>query len=485
MIPTPLQLLAGDCGAELRGNACGVMVQRVCTDSRSLRRGDLFVCLRGPHFDGHAFAAEACRQGAAAVLGEPGFDGLAGLDRPVLLVPDARQALGQIARAHRRRFQIPVIAVAGSNGKTTTKELIASILRQRWHTVASVASFNNEIGLPLTLLELDATHGAAVVEVGTNHPGELAALLPMAEPTHGVLTRLGREHLEFFGNLEGVIQEEGALAEAVPSEGVLVLSGDGPGVTQIGERAQARVVRVGWAPENDWACRSATISTEGTAFDVRPPAQTAAAWGGEYTLRLLGVHQLDNALLGLALGCELGLSRDEVAAGLRSCGPAPRRLQLATVGGVGVLDDSYNANADSMRAALAVLRDLDCAGRRIAVLGDMVELGDHAASAHEETGRHAVQMGVDRLYAVGEWAGRLLSGAREQRLPWGQDFASAPGAAEKLLEDVREGDVVLVKASRRTRLDVVADLLKRELAARPAGRWSARHECSKEACSTT
>lgn len=463
MDPRDLQSLARDCGGTLLAARPGVSIRRVCTDSRTAQPGDLFVCLRGPNFDGHTFAAAAVQCGAVAVLGEAGrLDGQP-LACPRVLVPDSRAALGRLAAAHRLRFAIPVVAVAGSNGKTTTKELVAAVLRQRWRTLSSPASFNNDIGLPLTLLELDSRHEAAVVEVGTNHPGELAALLRVARPTHGVLTRLGREHLEFFGDLEGVIEEEGALADFIPPEGSLVMVGDGPGAERIRRRARARVVRVGWSAENDWQVLSASISEAGTDFEARSPW---TGLGGDYHLRLLGRHQVENALLALAVGAELGLRRDELEAGLRAAQPARRRLQLAVVGGVRILDDSYNANADSMRAALETLCDLDSGGRRIAVLGDMGEQGAHAAAAHSEVGRAAADAGVTLLFAVGRWARVMAAGARTAGLKACECFTDAAGAAEALLRVVQPEDWVLVKASRSSRLDVVVDSLQRGLAAR-------------------
>ena len=490
MNPCPLEVLAADCGGEVGGDRRAV-VGRVCTDSRAVQPGDLFVCLRGPRFDGHQFATDALRQGAVAVMAEggrleAGTTRLTGsgptAEAPVLWVADTRRALGDMARAHRRRFQGPVVAVAGSNGKTTTKELAGAVLRQRFRTVVSAASFNNDVGLPLTLLELDSSHQAAVVEVGTNHPGELAALLHIAEPTHGVLTRLGREHLEFFGSFDGVVEEEGALAAAVPRDGTLFLIGEAAGAERVAGRTQARAVRVGWAPENDWVCLAASVSEQGTTFAVRAPRPELS---GEYAIRLLGRHQIENALLAVAVGGELGLGPAEVAAGLRGCVGAPRRLQLTLAGGVRILDDSYNANADSMRAALVTLRDLDCRGRRVAVLGDMGELGDHATAAHAETGRHAANVGVDCLYAVGQWASVLADGARGAGLAQVHEFADAAEAADALLAEVQPEDLVLVKASRRTRLDVVADLLQRVLTGRAGERARGRTTRPQEACCTT
>jgi UDP-N-acetylmuramoyl-tripeptide--D-alanyl-D-alanine ligase len=357
--------------------------------------------------------------------------------------------------------------------------LAGAVLRQRFRTVVSPASFNNDVGLPLTLLELDASHEATVVEAGTNHPGELAALLELAEPTHGVLTRLGREHLEFFGSFDGVVEEEGALGTALPASGTLLLIGEAAGAERVAARTPARVVRVGWAPENDWVCLAASVSEVGTGFTVRAPL---TGLSGDYAIRLLGRHQVENALLVVALGAELGLGQEAVAAGLRACAGAPRRLQLGVAGGVRVLDDSYNANADSMRAALVTLRDLDCRGRRIAVLGDMGELGQHTAAAHEETGRHTARLGADSLYAVGEWAPVLARGARDAGLRAVHEFADAAEAADAVLAEVQAEDLVLVKASRRTRLDVVVDVMRRVLGGREAGGADPRRAERREAC---
>ncbi len=481
MDPRDLQSLAADCGGELIG-APGGMIERVSTDSRTVRPGDLFVCLRGPHFDGHAFAAEAVRRGAVAVLGEAGR--LSGLspECPRVLVPDSRAALGRMAAAHRRRFPGPVIAVAGSNGKTTTKELLAAVLAQVGPTLASPASFNNDIGVPLTLLGLEARHTAAVVEVGTNHPGELAALLRLAQPTHGVLTRLGREHLEFFGDLEGVIEEEGTLAAFLPPEGVLVLVGDGPGTTLIRRRTRARVVSVGWSAEAEWQAVAACISESGTEFTVRAPRPE---WSGEYRMGLLGRHQVENALLVLALGAELGLRREPVAAGLAGARPAPHRLQLTVAGGVRIVDDTYNANPDSMRAALTLLRDLDCPGRRLAVLGDMSEQGRHAAAAHREIGRACAEAEVTQLFAIGRWAAAYAEGARAGGLAASRCFApdAVEAVARAAARAARPGDAVLVKASRAARLERVVERLGRALADNAGGAGAARTREKGEPCS--
>lgn len=457
MEPRTLQYIVECCGGELLCGDAGLTVTQVCTDSRRLSAGDLFVALAGERFDGHQFAPEAARRGAAALVLER--DKVAGELNgvPVIAVRNSRQALGRLAARYRRDFDLPCVAVGGSNGKTTTKELLAAVLNQKLKTLKSEASFNNDIGVPLTLLNLDGSHQVAVLEMGTNHPGELAPLMWMAQPQYGVITSLGREHLEFFGDLSGVAEEEGWLAELLPFDGKLFLNGDSPEIQRVIQRTRAPVVRAGLTPGNDWWAREVRLSDAGATFWVSAPDE---AWSGEYRINLLGRHQVVNALLALAVGAELGLNRGEIRRGLLECTGAKMRLQLHDVNGVKVLDDAYNANADSMLAALQTLRDLPCAGRRIAVLGDMAEVGAESASAHAEVARRAAELGVDGLFAVGKMAAVMGSAARAASLPVVREFADAESAAEALAEALQAGDLVLLKASRAAHLERVSELLR-------------------------
>lgn len=447
-----LKFVTAAVGGELLAGAPETMVCRVNTDSRQTRPGDLYFALKGERFDGHDFLAAVTAAGATAVV--------CARDRVpaplpacgVIAVACPRAALGQLAAAYRAEFDLPVVAVGGSNGKTTTKELLAAVLRQRGPTLWSEASFNNDIGVPLTLLRLEAAHWAAVVETGTNHPGELAPLLRLAQPRYGVLTNIGREHLEFFGNLAGVAEEEGALATALPADGKLFLNGDDAWADKIAARSPAPVVRVGLDRNNAWCAHAVRLLPEGMQFQVTAPQ---AAWSGEYRIRLLGRHQVTNALLALAVGAELGLTPDQVRDGFAEARPAKMRLELWDAGGVKVLDDSYNANADSVRAALQLLSELPCAGRRLAVLGDMEELGTHSAAAHAEAGRLAAEWGVSQLLAVGRMAGVMAAAAREAGLTRVLEFAEVEAAAPALKALARSGDVVLLKASRATRIERV------------------------------
>lgn len=445
------------CGGELMKGSSAARCQRVNTDSRQAQAGDLFVALSGERFDGHAFVAEVAAKGAAAVVVERGHK-LAELPEcAVIQVANARQAYGQISAAYRKQFSIPVIAVGGSNGKTSTKELIAAVLRQKLKTLWSEASFNNDVGVPATLLRLDKTHEAAVVEVGTNHPGELAPLLRLIAPQFGVITNVGREHLEFFGDLDGVAKEEGTLAELLPADGMLFLNGDNEWSDAMAKRARAVVVRVGAAANCDWRVKNVKLDKNGAAFTVETARKEFC---GTYRISLLGRHQVGNALFAIALGAELGLSRDEIKAGLAECVPAKMRLEIYEASGVRVLDDAYNANADSMLAALLVLQELPCKGRRVAVLGDMAELGAQSESAHAEVGRRAAELGVEQLIAVGKMAGTMAQAARDAGLSRVIELENAESAAGSIKSFLKAGDTVLLKASRSSRLERIANALK-------------------------
>ena len=430
---------------------------RVHTDSRSAQAGDLFVALPGERFDGHDFLDEVAKKGVVAVVIERTRKPGTLPECAVIVVDNTRAALGQLAAAYRQEFTLPVIAVGGSNGKTTTKELIAAVLRQKLVTLWSEASFNNDIGVPMTLLRLDKTHEAAVLEVGTNHPGELAPLVKLVQPRHGVITNIGREHLEFFGDVAGVAREEGFLAELLPADGKLFVHGDNDWTAELAQRTRATVVRVGLADNNDWRVRSLRPDMKGATFRVEAPA---AELNGEYRVNLLGRHQVVNALFALAVGAELGLNRVAMQRGLAECEPAKMRLQLWEAGGVRVLDDSYNANADSMLAALQVLLELPCKGRRVAVLGDMAELGAHSERAHAEVGRRAAESGVGQLFAVGRLAGVMAQAAREAGLKRVIELADADAAAAALKTFLKAGDLVLLKASRSVRLERIATALR-------------------------
>jgi UDP-N-acetylmuramoyl-tripeptide--D-alanyl-D-alanine ligase len=454
-----LKFVADACAGELRNGSPETAVRRVCIDSRQAKPGDLFFAIKGERFDGHDFLKEVAVKSVAAVVVEQKKIPAPLLNCAMLVVDDARVALGQLAAAYRRDFDLPVIAVGGSNGKTTTKELIASALRQKLAMVRSEASFNNDIGVPLTLLRLEKSHQAAVLEAGTNHPGELAPLVKMIRPKYGVLTNIGREHLEFFGDLAGVAQEEGWLAELLPADGKLFVNGDNEAVENAVRRTRATVVRVGLGDKNDWRARSVRLDKSGATFRVDAPN---AGFGGEYRINLLGRHQVANALFAVAVSEELGLGRAEIQRGLADCEPPKMRLQFWEAGGVRVLDDAYNANADSVLAALETLCALPLQGRRVVVLGDMNELGAHSEAAHAEIGRRVAELGIGQLFAVGKMAPVTARAARDAGLTRVIEFADVETAVKAVKDFLKAGDVVLLKASRASRLERIAATLKSE-----------------------
>jgi UDP-N-acetylmuramoyl-tripeptide--D-alanyl-D-alanine ligase len=444
------------CSGELLSGSREQPVLRVCTDSRQLLPGDVFFALKGEKFDGHDFLTEVTRK-AAAIVVERGRAPAEHHGCAVIAVDNVRQALGRLAAAYRNDFTLPVIAIAGSNGKTSTKELVAAVLKQRCNALWSEASFNNDIGVPLTLLRLEPAHQVAILETGTNHPGELEPLVRMIRPDYGVITSIGREHLEFFGGLEAVADEEGALAELLPRSGKLLLNGDDAWSAAIAARTQAALIRVGMADQNDWRLRDLRLDYRGATFVVEAPR---AEFSGEYRIALLGRHQAVNALFAIALGAELGLSKMEIQRGLEACQPAKMRLEFWELNGVSVLDDAYNANADSMAAALQTLQELPCKGRRVAVLGDMAELGAHSDAAHEEVGRRAAELGIGQLFVVGKMAPIVARGARGAGLNRVLEFADVETAAAAVKRFIRAGDVLLLKASRAARLERVAEILR-------------------------
>lgn len=468
-----MKFVAAACAGEILRGSAETLVENVCTDSRQAKRGDLFFAIKGERFDGHEFLDEVAAKGVAAIVAQAsslcasekrknertGKMPVTLPDCAVIAVDDVRVALGQLATAYRKDFSLPVIAVGGSNGKTTTKELLASVLSQKLATLWSDASFNNDIGVPMSLLRLEKSHQAAVFEAGTNHPGELAPLVKMIQPKFGIITNIGREHLEFFGDVAGVAQEEGWLAELLPADGKLFVNGDSEWATFLAQRTRATVVRVGLNDKNDWRARKIRLDKSGVTFQVDAPD---ADLSGEYRINLLGRHQVTNALLSIAVGGELGLGHVEIRRGLTDCQPPKMRLQFWEANGVRVLDDAYNANADSTIAALETLCDLPLQGRRVAVLGDMGELGAHSEAAHAEVGRRAAELGIGQLFAVGKMSVATARAARDAGLMRVIEFADVEAAVNAVKNFLKPGDVVLLKASRAARLERMAEILKAE-----------------------
>ena len=406
------------------------------TDSRSQARGALFFALRGEHFDGADFLSAAISGGATgAVLSRPLPE-----DVPQIIVKDTRGALADCARTWRGRFDIPVIGVTGSNGKTTVKELTASILRAEWgaeSVLASRRSFNNEIGLPLTLLDLSDTHNAAVLEFGASRPGDIASLSEIARPTIGAVLNASPAHLQGLGDVENVAREKGVLMSSLASGGVGVIPAGTPFSDYwqdlLGERTALR-----FGGDGDFRARNAKGINSGLGFELHCPAGVAPVETG-----LIGAHNLRNALAACALAAAAGAGLDAMAAGLRGREGVSGRLRVHEPGaGVRLIDDSYNANPASMSAAIGVLAGQE--GERWLVVGDMAELGQDSVQWHRRVGEEAARAGIERLYCAGEQSRQAA-----EAFGAGERWRSGVGDLCRLLTDDLRADVtILVKGSR-------------------------------------
>ncbi len=438
----------------LVGGDLGVPVSGVSIDSRTLGIGDAFFAIHGHHLDGHAFLRDAAARGASCLIVHDLPDELPPSVSAVL-VDDTTRALGRLAAYHRARFTVPVVAITGSNGKTTTKEMTAAILESLGPVLKPESSFNNQWGLPLTLLKLGPEHRAVVVELGANTPGEIAALAEISRPTVGVVTMVASAHTEFFGSLDGVAAEKSALVRAIPREGAVVLNADDAKVIAMRALSRARVLTFSRQPGADV---SAVGPAEETPEGVRVTLETG---GGRrtVTLRFAGRHNIVNALAAAGAAAALGLPLEAIARGLAAARPIKGRCVWKRAGSVRILDDTYNANPVSVRAALETLAAATDARRRIVVLGDMLELGAISEEAHREAGRAVAASGAAEFVGVGRWAMAAVEAARAAGLSESHHAATFEDTVALLLKRLAPGDAVLVKGSRGMRMERVVDAL--------------------------
>ncbi len=436
-------------GARLVGDG-EVSFQRVHTDTRSLKAGDLFVALKGERFDAHDFLPQARAAGAVAALAS---HGLAEAEMPGLLVPDTKAALGQLAAAWRQQFSLPLIAVTGSNGKTTVTQMIASVLRafKGEAAFATEGNFNNDIGVPLTLLRLRPSHALGVVELGMNHPGEIAELCAIAQPTVALVNNAQREHLEFMTTVEAVARENGAALSALPGDGVAIFPADDDYAPLWRELAGARRLLTFALDASD--AKHAPADVHGSA------TWTGSAWAVQahtpagplaFTLGVAGRHNVKNALAAAAAALAAGVPLAAIAQGLASFAPVKGRSRALSLkqGGrdLTLVDDSYNANPDSVRAAIDVLAELP--GPRLLVLGDMGEVGNRGPEFHAEIGRYAAARGIEQMVCTGELmqhAAAVFAGARHH--------ASFDALLGDVLRTAASAASVLVKGSRFMKME--------------------------------
>ncbi|MDF1798737.1 MAG: UDP-N-acetylmuramoyl-tripeptide--D-alanyl-D-alanine ligase [Planctomycetota bacterium] len=464
--------LAGDVAAAVGGSLLSGAENRVLhgvsTDTRAIEPGQLFLALSGPNFDGNAFAAKAIEAGAGGVLVRGGPDGVDGIDDAtraamaagdlaVITHPDPRRALAQLAGWYRRRLGLPVIGITGSCGKTTTKDYLVQLLGRVRRVVGSPRSFNNDVGVPLTLLAADGATEALIAEIGTSGAGEIERLCRIATPDIGVVTNIGASHLEGLGSLEGVAAEKSALATCLPADGFLVLNADCRFHELFRGATRARVLTFSIEGEGDLNATDLVFDGGRSVFQLD---------GHEVCLPALGTHNVQNLLAALAVCVGLGHRLEDVLPGVAEISGQSGRLETFELEGLRLVDDSYNANPTSARAAVRVLAGMHGHDRRVLILGDMLELGEFAAELHHEVGRAAAEAGIDRLILIGDLTRAAAAGALEGGMGPSQvlHFASRDEAEAGLYNLVGVGDVVLVKGSRGMALERIVGALRTRFA---------------------
>jgi len=442
-------------GGRLKSGDNHTVVEGVAVDSRRVRPGQLFVALKGEKFDGHDYAAEAVAAGAAAVVVEREVD--VGPGVPVVQVDSTTDALMDLAAYHRSRFNPTVIAVTGSIGKTTTKDMVASILSQHYRTLKNRGNYNTEIGLPLTMFDLDESHEMAVLEMGMRGPAQIAALARVARPSIGIVTNVAPVHVELLGSVRNVARAKRELVESIPCHGTCVLNGDDRLVRSMAARCRGKTLIFGGRDADIWADGVEDLGRRGVRFRLHWRDQERVV-----LLPLPGVHNISNALGAAGASLAAGACMDMVQSGLARLELSGMRLEIQELPrGITVLNDAYNANPVSMKAALRVLKRLGAGQRRIAVLGDMLELGSDAVKFHVRVGWLAAEGVADILISVGELGKAIAEGARMKGMSDKQVYACRDTVeAGRLLQKlVCSGDVILLKASRAVRLEKAIDYL--------------------------
>ena len=454
MLVYTVKEIAGATGGILLQGDPSAVVRGVCTDSRKAGSGDLFAALKGQQMDGHLFIGQALEKGAGALLVSRVPD-VVPEGVPVVQVQDTLQALQQLARYNREQLNIPVVAVTGSNGKTSTKDMVAAVLQVRWNTLKTQGNFNNELGLPLTLLNLTEKHQAAVVEMGMRGPGEIDFLAGLAKPPGAVITNIGETHLERLGSVHNIALAKGEVLEHIPQDGFALLNGDSPYVNELAVRCQGQVWTYSLQGPADLRAENIRSEGAGVRYKVTYPGGQ-----GEIFLPVPGSHNVMNSLGALGVGLRLGLTFEEIAAGLAQVTLTHMRLEIIQAQDFMVINDAYNANPSSMEAALRVLAET-ARGRKIAVLGNMYELGKRTESGHRDTGKAAREAGVQKLVAVGDLARFIAKGALEAGMPEKDVFHCEhnAGAIEVLGSLLKAGDTVLVKGSRGMRMEEIVQAL--------------------------
>ena len=460
------EVLAATQGTLLSKGKLKGRFREVQIDSRAVKPGDLFVALKGQNFDGHEFLQSAWQQGAKGVVIEKigrgnllkAWGNAKGSPLAVVQVKNTLRAYQDLASFHRERFSIPIVAITGSNGKTTTKEMVSRVLATRWCVLQTQGNFNNAIGVPKTLLRLNSRHQAAVIEMGVDQVGQTTRLCEMTRPTVGVVTNVGSDHLEFYGTMARSATSKAEIFPWLPHDGAAILNADDRYFRQFLKKSRSPVVSFGAADQANIRGTKPVWDGRRTTFHLWLPKRKTSK---RTSVRTMGLHNISNALAGAAVGHALGFSPTEIVSGLEKFHPAPMRSEIRRHGGVIYLYDCYNANPDSVKAALDVLVELDPERRTIAVLGDMLELGVKGNQFHQEIGRYAAKKNVSQLIACGTFGPMMKKGAQAVRSNVQITVVEdAVEAGECLRTFVKRGDIVLIKASRGAQMERVFDAIR-------------------------
>jgi UDP-N-acetylmuramoyl-tripeptide--D-alanyl-D-alanine ligase len=459
MILTLEEVLKVTRGSLIQGGA-GTLFRGVSTDSRTVAEGDLFIALKGPRFDGHHYALEALGKKAGGVLveedkvGDIRWNG--NRSKAVIAVKDTLSALGDIARDWRRKQGIPVVALTGSNGKTTTKEMIAACLETTFPVLRTKGNLNNLIGVPLTLLTLTEKERVVVLEMGMNVPGEIRRLTEIAEPDVGLITNIQMVHLEGLGNLEKLKEEKGELFRRMRRDGTILVNQEDPRVMDLASHYPGQKITFGTEHAADMMAKEIRLSgAGGTSFTLILEGEAL-----EVHLPLLGRHFVPNALAAVATACLFGVDVQRIKEALENFQPFPMRMEVVRLkGGITLINDAYNANPYSMELALETLAEARGKGRAIAVLGDMLELGSFTKEAHEQVGKKVGELSIDFLLALGEEASTVIQSAVRRGFPMksARRVESHSEALSLLREMIQDGDWVLIKGSRRMAMEKIVE----------------------------
>ena len=462
MILTIEEVLKATGGKLLQGKE-SAFFQGISTDSRTVAEGELFIALKGSRFDGHHYALEALKKKAGGVLieeervGDIRWNGHR--SKAVIAVKDTLSALGDIAQNWRRKYPTPVVALTGSNGKTTTKEMIANCLETTFPVLKTRGNLNNLIGLPLTLLTLSEKERVVVLEMGMNVPGEVRRLTEIAEPNVGLITNIQKVHLEGMRSLERLKEEKGELFRKMRRDGTIIVNQDDPRVVDLASAYPGQKITFGIEHAAEVMAKEIWLrGEEGTSFTLILEGEAI-----EIHLRLLGRHFVANALSAVAVACLFGVEIKQAKEALEDFRPFAMRMEIIPLkGGMTLINDAYNANPNSMELALETLVEVKGKGRAIAVLGDMLELGEFATEAHQQLGQKVSELSIDFLLTLGEEAAALVESAIRHKFPLERTkvVESHSEAASILREMVRDGDWILVKGSRGMAMEKIVEALK-------------------------